>query len=169
MTKKRYHLAAMALCAAVALSCICAGPGRAGAYLTSRAGTSGYVYLDAGTPRTDLDDYVANWEKRISMTNTGTADCRVRARVLVPEKYAGYVTYSGTDWTLSDDGYWYYGKDLAPGAATSVLTAKLDQAKFSADFTEEGALDFSVIVVHEYARVQDGETVDWNEKVVIDD
>ena len=148
-----------------------AGLGQASAYLTSHARTYGYAALDLNGTRTDLEDDVANWEKHVSIRNTGEGDCQVRAKFFVASKYAGYITYSSSDpkWSLNSDGYWYYDGILKPGQATPELLAKLDSAKFSHDFTKDGSEDFNVIVVHEYARVRydaAGQAqVDWNEKV----
>lgn len=169
MANSRRYAAALLALAIMASTFAATGLGRAYAYLTSRAETSGYAYLDTGTPRTSLGDEVANWEKKVTVTNTGTSDCRVRAKILVPEKYLDYISYTqtGSGWRLDADGYWYYDKDLAPGASTTVLSAKIDSERFTKDFTKDGALDFNVVVVHEYARVQANGTVDWSETVTL--
>ena len=171
---KRINLAAACLCALLAFTAILTGVPRAHAYLTSHARTQGYVSISLDGSRTRLEDSVADWEKKVAITNTGESACRVRVRFFVGQKYADYITYrSDSDrWSLSSDGYWYYDADLAPGASTPELLAALDREKFSKDFTEAGSEDFSVIVVHEYARIQyDNEGkpfVDWDEKIVPD-
>lgn len=173
MTKAKYSKICAALLAAAIIATGAAGLERASAYLTSHAETSGYVSLDLDDTYTRLDDQVANWEKKVSIANTGDADCEVRAKFFVAAKYAGYIKYSSDSarWTLDSDGYWYYDGILEPGDATAALNAKLDREAFSRDFKPGETEDFNVIVVHEYARVQYDDSgngfVDWNEKVVI--
>lgn len=147
---------------------------QAQAYLTSRAGTSGYVTLDLTDTWTRLEDQVANWQKKIAVTNTGDADCEVRVKMFVGSKYAPYITYSSNSarWSLKSDGYWYYDGILEPGDTTAELLAGIDREAFSRDFKPGETDDFNIIAVHEYARVQYDDSgngfVDWNEKVVID-
>lgn len=166
---------ALMLSAVIMLGGLSLGVRQASAYLTSHAKTTGYATLDLDDTTTRLDDEVANWEKQVAIANTGEGACQVRAKFFVADKYADYITYASTSplWTYNAaDGYWYFDRTLEPGEKTAVLTAKLDSAKFSAAFDQEGSLDFNVIVVHEYARVQydtsGGEFVDWSEKVIAD-
>lgn len=150
------------------------GVREATAYLTSRAATSGYVALNLTDTWTDLDEEVANWEKRITIMNDGEGACKIRVKLFVAQKYEPYVTYASDNagWTLESDGYWYYSEVLEPGEKAPVLLAKIDSAKFSQSFIEAGTEDFNIIVVHEYARVQYDNLgrafVDWNEKAIAD-
>lgn len=174
MIKTGYNRFCAALLALSIAAAGAAGLDKASAYLTSHAETSGYVSLDLEDTYTRLEDNVANWEKKVSIVNTGDADCEVRAKFFVAAKYAKYIKYSSDSarWTLDADGYWYYDGVLEPGDATAVLSAKLDREAFSRDFKAGDTEDFNVIVVHEYARVQYDDSgngfVDWNEKVVIE-
>lgn len=176
MTRKAVKLhAALLLAAVFMLGGMFMGVKQASAYLTSHARTAGYATLDLDDTTTRLEDDVANWEKHVAITNTGDGACQVRARFFVAEKYKDYITYSSTSplWSYNAaDGYWYFDKTLQPGEKTAVLNAKLDSEKFSQDFDREGSMDFNIIVVHEYARVQydnsGNEFVDWAEKVIAD-
>ena len=175
MMKQGMKWQAALLLAAAILFGGCISLRQASAYLTSHAGTMGYVTLDLDDTTTRLEDDVANWEKHVAITNTGDGACQVRVKFFIADKYKDYIAYSSTSalWSYnSADGYWYFDKTLQPGEKTAVLNAKLDSEKFSKDFDMDGSVDFNIIVVHEYARVQynsDGsEFVDWAEKVIAD-
>lgn len=171
--KARYNRLFAILLAAAVMFAGSAGLKHASAYLTSHAATAGYVRLDLDDTYTRLDDDVANWEKKVSIKNTGDADCEVRAKFFVAAKYADYIKYSSDSarWSLNSDGYWYYDGRLSPGDSTAILKASLDREAFNRDFKQGEVDDFNIIVVHEYARVQYDDSgngfVDWNEKVEI--
>ncbi|MDJ1121399.1 hypothetical protein QJ043_02175 [Olsenella sp. YH-ols2217] len=54
--------------------------------------------------------------------NTGNCDCWVRGLVAVSStEDVTAVEYNGAAWDRNDDGWWYYGHPLAPGALSDPL------------------------------------------------
>lgn len=68
-------------------------------------------------------------EKKPAIKNTGKSDALVRAKVTLSpselvEKLKIELAYS-KDWTLADDGYYYYSKILHPNETTTPLFTKV--------------------------------------------
>ncbi|MBQ6401451.1 MAG: hypothetical protein IJI20_04105 [Firmicutes bacterium] len=136
--RKRTFLLAFALALMVAVAA--AQVPATLAYFTDvdRAEMNGVVDL---AWKTEIHEKVVDNNKHVTIENTGDTDVVVRVAV-----YAGTnVSVSGEDWT-SKDGWWYYGKILAPGETTSELLAEV----IAADMPQT---DFNIVVVHESSRV----------------
>ena len=91
----------------------------------------------------EYTDNVVNISEKSNVTvkNTGTVSAYIRAAVLVTWKSEGGVVYAaapeagdytlqiGTgDWT-GQDGFYWYGDDVAPGSATSALITSAKQLR----------------------------------------
>lgn len=139
------------------------------AYFTSYTAAAGRVQVGLSFTETETGDNVSDWTKHISVANTGTVPCFVRAKVLVSEKYGKYVSYSSGregSWTVGEDGYWYYDAVLNPGESTDELLAVLDRTALNQDTENGEQQEFNVIVVQEETQaLYDGDGnpyADWN-------
>ena len=77
------------------------------AYFTTYATAKGGISVDIG-PTTDVKEKFKDWKKTIEIENTGKADCFVRVKVIAASQFD--IQASGSNWSLSDDGYWYYSQ-----------------------------------------------------------
>lgn len=133
--------------------------GSAMAYFTTYATASGGASISLGFTQTVPSEEIVDWTKRISVENTGTADCYVRVKIFAGAKYQAGLQISGEGWTSGEDGYYYYNNIVPGGAKTAdQLMAHIDNM----DSTE----DFNVIVVQESTPVLYDESgspyADWN-------
>ena len=120
---------------------------------------SGGVTLNLGTTTTVPDETVDNWTKHVTVQNTGDYDCFVRVRAFAGAQYQDGLTYSGNNWSLADDGYYYYSQIVEAGTSTEdVLDIRIAHENIDQDF--------NVIVVQESAPViydENGNpTGDWD-------
>lgn len=146
--------------------------GRAMAYFTSYANTSGSVVMDMGfttiEPVEPVEPVDGGWIKHITVSNTGNYPCFVRVKLLYGEEYTVTVT-QGAGWTEGEGDYYYYGPQVPAGGKTeSEISAKVEAPK---DGLEDG-MNFNVIVVAECAPVLYDENgnpyADWtNENIMI--
>lgn len=146
---------------AVTASLLTAGlsVGSAMAYFTTYTQTSGSVTLDLGMTTTNVDDEVVDWTKHVTVENTGSYDCFVRVRAFAGAQYQDSLTYSGNNWSLAADGYYYYSQIVEAGTSTEdILNIHIDK--------KDSDKDFNVIVVQESAPViydENGNPVgDWD-------
>ena len=156
--------------AAIALALVAgASAGSARAYFTTFATARGGNQITVGT-KTQITEQFSDWTKRIQLSNTGTAECYVRARVFAGSTYG--LEYSGsTGWRDGGDGYWYYDEILPAGGVTGELQVKIT---LPAVTVEDPALetpppyteDFNVVVIQECTAVlyeEDGiPYADWD-------
>lgn len=138
------------------------------AYFTSYTAAAGRVQVSLSFTETETGDNVSDWTKHISVINTGTVPCFVRAKVLVSEKYEKYLSCSSRregSWTLEEDGYWYYDTVLNPGETADELLTALDRVVLNQDTENGEQQEFNVIVVQEETRaLYDGDGnpyADW--------
>lgn len=139
----------------------CAEP--ALAYFTTHVSASGGHELRLNFTTTVPKEKVENWEKILSVENTGTQDCWVRVRAFAGEGIGLTWTADG-NWTDGGDGYWYCRTPLAPGGTAEGISVKIEKGE------REDA--FNVIVVQECAPVSYGadgapagwEQADWSGK-----
>ena len=114
----------------------------AGTALLLTAGLS----VDLGMTTTVPDETVDNWTKHVTVQNTGNYDCFVRVRAFAGAQYQDGLTYSGNNWSLADDGYYYYSQIVEAGTSTEdALDIRIPH--------ENADQDFNVIVVQECAPV----------------
>ena len=158
------HLGKKSLCLAGA-ALLLAGSvtvGSAMAYFTTYATASGGAEVSLGFTQTEPGEEVVDWTKRVTVRNTGSADCFVRVRFFAGAKYMEGLDISGEGWERGEGDYHYYDKVVPAGGSAALLSAKIDNLG-----SEE---DFNVIVVQESTPVlydENGDPyADWN--VVLD-
>lgn len=154
------------------------GMGSALSYFTANDSAVGGYAIEVGTPDTEIEENFSNWEKKITITNTGDVPVYVRARAFVVNPYT--VTASTTSeegkgsWTTTADseGYYYYTPALKPrvlnedGTYTQDTTTEL-KLKINGIPTDAVENDeFDVVVYYEKTtavKVENGEVVpDWD-------
>ena len=132
--------------------------GSAMAYFTTYTQVSGGVSLSLGTTSTIPEETVEDWTKHVTIENTGDIDCFVRVRAFAGSQYQDSLVYSGENWSLAADGYYYYSEILSPGETSGELLIAIDNM--------ESNHSFNVIVVQESAPViydGDGNPIgDWD-------
>lgn len=164
MKRLRRYKNIVALPAAALLMVALADFGNTSAYFTTYVSAGGNETVHMGS-QTEIHEDVSDMTKHVSITNTSAQNaCFVRVKVF----YGGQlqVSYidrseSGDLWTYSEeDGYWYYGPILAPGASTEILDVKIGD--LPEDFDKDS---FNVVVIQECTPViydEDGNpTADW--------
>lgn len=153
LNKKTLGLAGAALFLTAGLSV-----GSAMAYFTTYTQVSGGVSLSLGTTSTIPEETVEDWTKHVTIENTGDIDCFVRVRAFAGSQYQNSLVYSGENWSLAADGYYYYSEILSPGETSGELLIAIDNM--------ESNQSFNVIVVQESAPViydGDGNPIgDWD-------
>lgn len=153
LNKKTLGLAGAALFLTAGLSV-----GSAMAYFTTYTQVSGGVSLSLGTTSTIPEETVEDWTKHVTIENTGDIDCFVRVRAFAGSQYQDSLVYSGENWSLAADGYYYYSEILSPGETSGELLIAIDNM--------ESNHSFNVIVVQESAPViydGDGNPIgDWD-------
>lgn len=113
------------------------------AYFTTYATAKGGISVDIG-PTTDVKEKFKDWKKTIEIENTGKADCFVRVKVIAASQFD--IQASGSNWSLSDDGYWYYSQVVPVGGKTEPIVAAIT-------VSEKVKTSFNVVVVQECAPV----------------
>ena len=153
LNKKTLGLAGAALFLTAGLSV-----GSAMAYFTTYTQVSGGVSLSLGTTSTIPEETVEDWTKHVTIENTGDIDCFIRVRAFAGSQYQDSLVYSGENWSLAADGYYYYSEILSPGETSGELLIAIDNM--------ESNQSFNVIVVQESAPViydGDGNPIgDWD-------
>ena len=119
--------------------------GTAMAYFTTYTQVSGTVPLSLGEIHTIPEEEVTDWEKRVTIENTGDMECFVRVRAFAGSQYQDGLVYSGENWSLAADGFYYYSQPLSPGERSGELRVSIDNM--------DKDQSFNVIVVQESAPV----------------
>lgn len=127
------------------------------AYFTTYATASGSVRLNLlDTEISVAKSEFENGKFNIELENIGDAEAFVRVKVLIPD--FATVTSDSANWTLNNDGYWYYNPILEAGAPSDILQLNINM---SGNETKE----FNVVTNVEASRVwynEDGSTyADW--------
>ncbi|MEE1217147.1 MAG: hypothetical protein U0K78_06510 [Agathobacter sp.] len=141
INKKHRVLASVVLASVIIVGCISVKPTLA--YFTTYASAKGGVSIDIG-PKTRVKEKFKDWEKIVQIENTGKVDCFVRCKVIAASQFT--ITASGDNWSLSDDGYWYYSKVVPVGEMTEPITAYIK-------VSEKVKTNFNVVVVQECTPV----------------
>lgn len=154
LNKKTLGLAGAALFLSAGLSV-----GSAMAYFTTYTQVGGSVSLNlGGSISTVPHEEVEGWTKHVTIENTGETDCFVRVRAFAGAQYQDSLVYSGEDWSLAADGYYYYSQILSPRETSGELLIAIDNM--------DREQSFNVIVVQESAPViydENGNpTGDWD-------
>ena len=162
--KSKWNERVLGVAAAALVLVAGATAGKALAYFTTYVTAQGGQELSLGFTTTIPNEKVENWQKSITIENTGDKDCYVRVKAFAGDKYGlTYADGSGGKWSLGAEGYYYWQDILAPGAVTGTLIVKIDKL--------DARESFNVIVVQECIPVPYDENgnpvpwdqVDWNE------
>jgi hypothetical protein len=169
MAKRNKQIISLAVCALALAAGLSVKP--ALAYFTSYQTASGTVEI-AVDAEAELTEEFSAWTKIITIQNTGDTDCYIRVAAIAPEEYT-LTEEEPDEWTLENDGYYYYNEPVAPDGVTSELKLKIsgqdgivDQVKNNQSYLPA---DFNVIILQEASRVlydTDGNAyADWNQKI----
>ncbi|MBO5617749.1 MAG: hypothetical protein J5901_05330 [Pseudobutyrivibrio sp.] len=105
---------------------------------------------------------VENNVKKITVENTGDYPVFARVKVLAGHTHdLEFDKSASKDWTLKDDGYYYYDNPIDVKELSSELVIKISD---NAD--TDDADTFNVIVVEEATKVADDGTAKWDETTV---
>lgn len=131
------------------------------AFFTDQVMTEGKLKIALGDGKPVIEEEVENMIKRVSIKNTGEYDIFVRAKAIYPDSCT--VTFmDSTNWSQSNDGYYYYSEVIAPGDATEKLNLKIEK-----DYTFNSS--FNVVIIQEATKVLYDEagntTADWEAKI----
>lgn len=152
------------------------GAGSALSYFTANDSAVGGYAIEVGLPEGNIDEEYSNWEKRITITNTGDTPMYVRARAFVVSPYTVTASYDATEddkeyWTTIADSEWYYyySPALKAGDTTAVLKLKIGGLPENPVESDE----FDVVVVYEKTtavEIVDGEVKpDWDFALVTEE
>ena len=133
-------------------------------YFSTYTEARGGIRMQSLEIDTDIKEEVSDWTKHVAILNRGDVPVYVRARAFAGSEY-NLVYDTGGNWTLGDDGFFYYNNVLNPGETTPELLVKIENPP--KDPTE--GQEFNVVVVYECIPVQfdaSGEQyADWNMKL----
>jgi len=152
---KRLQYTALALAMVCILGC---SAKNAISYFTTFANAKGGVTMHL-VDETTITEEVRDGKKVVVIHNN-SKDTAVYVRVKAFAFIAGKDAIqdgTGTNWSRSSDGYWYYGPVLEPGEDTSELTISF----LYPEDKEEGD-EYEVTVVYESVPAQ---YPDWNTQV----
>ena len=147
---------------------ICAGMGTTWSYFSTYAETAGGVPI-AFNDRTEIiriEEEFSDWTKHVvlkSDANSNPVFVRVKAFSGLPYDLTYYAPFG--NWTLGDDGFYYYNEILNGGGSTNELQIRINNVPANAADKD----NFNVVVVYEYTPVlyaADGTAyADWNARV----
>lgn len=144
------------ICLAVVAVLLIAGVSVKGAmaYFTTYVLAEGSETLELGFTETIIQEEVIDGKKIVVISNTGTADCYVRVRAIVAEKYKDSITDTEPDdadnWTSKKGEFYEYKSVLKAGESTTPLHINISTI---ATAPGEDATDFNVIVIQECTPV----------------
>lgn len=139
------------LIAAIAVLLIGTGVAATLAYLSSKTPVLTNTFK-VGNVTTEIEEpfeQITNTEfkKEPSVKNIGENDCYVRARVLASPEEALSLTGFSSNWTLKDDGFYYYNAVLPSGGQTDAIFKKVEVTDTSID-------GFEVTVYQEAVQIK---------------
>lgn len=132
-TKNRKPLVLVASLAVL----VCAVVGGTIAWLTAATPNVTNTFTPAKVTCAVDEQFNGTTKEHVQIKNTGDIDAYIRARIIVSwQDDAGNIlgqapdssSYSitlGSDWTKGNDGYYYYGKSVAPNDHTADLIASV--------------------------------------------
>lgn len=147
------------------------GTGSALAYFTANDMSSGSCGVEVGNPQTEIDEKFGNWQKQVTITNTGDVSVYVRVKAFSGSQYP-LTCQPGEGWKDGGDGYYYYTPILGTednNKSTTALGIKIGNDNIPADATDKES--FNVIVIYEKTPAvkydESGNMVpDWDYKIV---
>ena len=177
----KYNKSKMIICLAAVAGTLLAGSfvKEAMAYFTTYVLTEGQESLTLGFTGTEIKETIKDGTKVVEITNKGTADCYVRVKAIVAEKYKGSIsdaepkTESGDvvdNWTEKTGDFYEYKLVLKAGETTTPLHINISTLE-----TEPGqeTKDFNVIIIQECTPVlydENGNTyAGWSDGDLKDD
>jgi hypothetical protein len=160
MKKQRLILTAAAVSATLIIA---SSIGSAFAYFSTYERALGGYVVHLGDYEEITEDF-QDWTKKVVVTNKTNSTESVFVRVKAFAGQSVDLIYSAdADWTPGADGYYYYGKVLAPGETSSQIDVKIANIPQTVD-----PKSFNVVVVYEAAPAKyqpDGTAIpDWDQK-----
>ena len=147
MKRKNLILSIFAL---LLIACAVINP--AVAYFTDNTNASGaiplYFYRE-----TEINEEMDGLNKLITVQNTGGdhpeyADpVWIRANVYIGETFKENIKVSGTNWTLGEDGWYYYNVPVPVGGSTTTLLVEVKDLPINAEHQENDEFYISSIGV----------------------
>ncbi len=138
--------------------------GRSMAYFSTYALARGGHELRLGA-QTKIREKIDHLSKHIQIENTGEAPCFVRVKVFSGSLVGITFSDASGNWSLGEDGYWYYGKVLLPGEIAEELVASMQVTE---EMSRLEAGSFDIIVIQECTPAlwrEDGTPyADWTRK-----
>lgn len=150
--------------AAVALALMAQLP-MAWGYFSTYTEAKGRVVLQPWKVETEINEKVSDWTKHVVVTNSADGSpVYVRAKAFAGEGLD--ITYeTGGNWTLGEDGYYYYNGILEPKAETPELLVKINNPPKEG----EDGQQFNVVVIYESTPVRYNEAgdafADWQKEL----
>lgn len=140
----------------VALSVLCISSGTAYAYFTARqsrinevsAARNDIEIVEEFTPPGELKPG-QKITKKVAIKSTSGTTCYVRVRAHFSDAAAAAFCeplIAGNGWTLGEDGYYYWEKQLQPGEMTGQL---FDSVTIKSSIREEELRDFDLLIYAE--------------------
>lgn len=165
LSKKTICLAAAAITLTGTLAV-----GSACAYFTTYSTAKGSVEFNMGYTETTPNEVVREGNKIVTIENTGDYDCFVRVKAFAGTDVQNSLTYSGSNWSPGDGGYYYYSEVLpAKGGESTPLTINVSAVLDKVDKEH----DMNVIVIQECTPVQYDDKgnpyADWSVAFTTDD
>ncbi len=141
MSKRNRAVAGLVLAAVLAVSAFSVN--QTLAYFTTYATAKGSVPIKFG-PSTKIIERYKDWKKTVEIENTGEVPCYIRVKVIAGSLFT--ISVSGNNWTMGDDGYWYYGEVVPVGGTTDSIEAYIK-------VPEDVEYSFNVVVIQECVPV----------------
>lgn len=151
------------LTASAVMLVLSAGINSANAYFTTYAEAKGGYEINLGD-RTKINEKFTGWIKYVTITSDEKSEpVYVRAKAFSGSQYT--LQYSGSGWTLGNDGYYYYNSILNANESTSELLVQINGVPVVANNEDS----FNVIVVYESTPViydaEGNPKADWSAEV----
>ena len=91
------------------------------AYLTNYIGGTGNIVLQLDNPKIEITESSQGNSKGISIKNVSGSNEYVRVKVVTPQTVTA--NSSSTNWTLKNDGYYYYNSVIENGKVATYYLA----------------------------------------------
>lgn len=133
-------------------------------YFSTYTEARGGVRIQPRKIETEIKEpLVSEWKKHVVITNSADGSpVYIRAKAFAGSEVK--LNYTGSGWSLREDGFYYYDSILNPGEETSELLVEID--KDSIPEGEEGQ-EFNVVVIYESTPVRYDENgnpyADWGQ------
>ena len=128
------------------------------AYLTNYIRGTGNIVLQLDNPKIEITESSQGNSKGISIKNVSGSNEYVRVKVVTPQTVTA--NSSSTNWTLKNDGYYYYNSVIENGQSSNIL--------FSFSTTKTDNYKTAIIVEETIEKYNEDGTgyADWNSTIV---